>query len=185
VSTFWIVLANHLKIKSLICSMVVAREGSTLVFFLWKHTFSCRYSMSRTLFNDICISIKNIYKFFLVKSLGRGKPFSFHKPGQSNMTISIYKTRSITHDHLQFLGSTLQVLRTIPMPRKYPPSTPSDTFSIFWKHFIKPKLTLGNVVIFPTVHDRGLGYSNRFTLCRGCTLYPQHPDTHRVGIFPA
>jgi hypothetical protein len=141
--------------------------------------------MSRTLFNDICISIKNIYKTFLVKSLGRGKPFSFHKPGQSNMTISIYKTRSITHDHLQFLGSTLQVLRTIPMPRKYPLSTPSDTFSIFWKHFIKPKLTLGNVVIFPTVHDRGLGYSNRFTLCRGCTLYPQHPDTHRVGIFPA
>ena len=30
---------------------------------------------------------------------------------------------------------------------------------------------------FPTIHDRGHGYSNRFTLCRGCTLYPHHPGT--------
>jgi hypothetical protein len=56
--------------------------------------------------------------------------------------------------------STLQVFRPAP-------------FSIFQEHFIKPKLTLGNIVIFPTVHDRGLNYSNRFTLWRGCTLYPQ------------
>jgi hypothetical protein len=42
-STFWIVLANHLKRRSLICSMAVARKGYTLVCFLWKHTFSCRY----------------------------------------------------------------------------------------------------------------------------------------------
>jgi hypothetical protein len=55
-STFWIVLANHLKRKSLICSMAVAREGSTLVCFLQKHTFSCRYSMSGTMFYDISIS---------------------------------------------------------------------------------------------------------------------------------
>jgi hypothetical protein len=34
---------------------------------------------------------------------------------------------------------------------------------------------LGNVVISTTVHDRGCGYSNSFTLCRGCTLYPHQP----------
>jgi hypothetical protein len=65
VSTFWIVLANHLKRRSLICSMVVARKGSTLVCFLWKHTSSCRYSMSRTMFYDISISLlKSLIKQF-------------------------------------------------------------------------------------------------------------------------
>jgi hypothetical protein len=38
-STFWIVLANHLKKRSLICSMAVARKGSRLVYSLWKHGF--------------------------------------------------------------------------------------------------------------------------------------------------
>jgi hypothetical protein len=33
VSTFWIVLANHLKGESLTCSMAVARIGSSLVYF--------------------------------------------------------------------------------------------------------------------------------------------------------
>ena len=32
----------------------------------------------------------------------------------------------------------------------------------------------------PTVLDRGHGYSNSFTLCRGCTLYPQDPGNFRV-----
>jgi hypothetical protein len=44
---------------------------------------------------------------------------------------------------------------------------------------------LGNVVIFPTVHDRGLDYSNRFTFCRGCTLYPQdsiNPSGYHHGL---
>jgi hypothetical protein len=64
-STFWIVLANHQKRRSLICSMAIAREGSTLVCFIWKHTFSCRYSMSRTLFYDISISLlKTFIKHF-------------------------------------------------------------------------------------------------------------------------
>jgi hypothetical protein len=36
----------------------------------------------------------------------------------------------------------------------------------------------------PTVHDHGRGYSNSFTLCRGCTLYPHHSATHRVGASP-
>jgi hypothetical protein len=65
VSTFWIVLANHLKRRSLICSMAVARKGSTLVCFLWKDTFLCRYSMSRTLFYDISMSLlKTFIKHF-------------------------------------------------------------------------------------------------------------------------
>jgi hypothetical protein len=54
------------------------------------------------------------------------------------------------------------------VPSKYSARHPSPFFR---KHFIKPKLTLGNVVIFPTVHDRRLGYLNSSTLCRGCTLY--------------
>jgi hypothetical protein len=39
VSTFWIVLANHLKGESLTCSMAVARICSSLVYFPWKHDF--------------------------------------------------------------------------------------------------------------------------------------------------
>ena len=34
-------------------------------------------------------------------------------------------------------------------------------------------------VAFATVHDRGHGYSNRCTLCRGCALYP-----HQTVIPP-
>ena len=45
---------------------------------------------------------------------------------------------------------------------------------------ISPKLiNLKSSVAFLVVHIRGLGYSNRFTLCRGCTLPPQdsvHPS---------
>jgi hypothetical protein len=38
-STFWIVLANHLRGESLICSMAVSRIGSRLVYFLQKLSF--------------------------------------------------------------------------------------------------------------------------------------------------
>ncbi len=41
----------------------------------------------------------------------------------------------------------------------------------------------GNCMAFPTVRNRGHGYSNRFTLCRGCTLVPQHLISS-VGITP-
>jgi hypothetical protein len=68
-------------------------------------------------------------------------------------------------------GSTLRVLRPAP-------------FSSALKTTFKTKTTLGNVVIFPTVHDRGLGYSNRFTLCRGCTLYPQSSGYSSCGHLP-
>jgi hypothetical protein len=69
--------------------------------------------------------------------------------GQSYMTIS------------QLLGSTLQVLRTTPVPRPYPPSTPSGTNSIFLKTFYKTKTRHRISMAIPTVHDRGLGYLNR------------------------
>ena len=42
----------------------------------------------------------------------------------------------------------------------------------------------GNCMAFPTVRNRGHGYSNRFTLCRGCTLVPQHLISS-VGISPS
>ena len=41
----------------------------------------------------------------------------------------------------------------------------------------------GNCMAFPTIRNRGHGYSNRFTLCRGCTLVPQHLISS-VGISP-
>jgi hypothetical protein len=62
VSTFWIILANHLKRSSLICSMAVARKGSSLVYLLWKPFFSCWYSMSKNMFYDISISL---LKYFI------------------------------------------------------------------------------------------------------------------------
>jgi hypothetical protein len=73
--------------------------------------------------------------------------------------------------------------------RQYPPSTPnhfpchSHTLQVrrrhkspfFQKTIYKTKnLTLDNVVISTTIHNRGRGYSNSFTLCRGYTLYPHH-----------
>src|SRR3954463_8761042 len=35
----------------------------------------------------------------------------------------------------------------------------------------------------PTVHNRGRGYSNSLTLCRDCTLSPQH-SIHLSGTNP-
>jgi hypothetical protein len=71
-------------------------------------------------------------------------PPPFINPGQSHMTISCYKSGSITHDHPISFGSTLQVLRTTAVPRQYPPCTPSDTFLHFFKKlFIKPKPDIG------------------------------------------
>jgi hypothetical protein len=64
VSTFE-VYSQISKGKHWMCDMVVGKEGSTLVCFLWKHGFSCRYSMSRTLFYDISISLlKTVIKHF-------------------------------------------------------------------------------------------------------------------------
>jgi hypothetical protein len=63
------------------------------------------------MYYDISISLlKTFGKHFLGKISRKGETLFVDKQGQSNMTISIHKTRTITHEHLQFLGSTLQVL---------------------------------------------------------------------------
>jgi hypothetical protein len=61
----WVVLANHIEEEHWMCNIVVGREGSNIVCFLWEHGFSCRYSMYRTLFYDISISLlKTVIKHF-------------------------------------------------------------------------------------------------------------------------
>jgi hypothetical protein len=65
VSTFELYSQTIKKGKHWMCNMVVGKEGSTLVCFLLKHGFSCRYSMYRTLFYDISISLlKTIIEHF-------------------------------------------------------------------------------------------------------------------------
>jgi hypothetical protein len=116
------------------------------------HSFSCRYSMSYDI--SIFLLKKNFCKKTIsVKALGKGKLIYFPRVSMVNQTWPP-----------PFLGSTLRVLRQAP-------------FSIsFQKHFYKTKSWHWvRQKTSSTVHDRGLGYSNRFTLCRGCTLYPHHP----------
>jgi hypothetical protein len=121
---------------------------------------------------DISISLlKN--NFCKLSREGELIYFSRESRWSIKLSTSLYKSRSITHDQLISFGSTLQVLLTIAVPRQYPPSTLPDTFLHFLKAFMKTKPILGWIATIPTVHDRRLGYSNRFTLCRGCTLYPQ------------
>jgi hypothetical protein len=112
--------------------------------------FSCRYSMSY----DISISLLKkilVRQVFGKSSRKGGNSFRFAQGnhGQSYMTI------------LHLLGSTLRVLRTIPVPRQYPPSTPSGTNSLFPKALCKTKTRHRLSMAIPTVHDRGLSYSNR------------------------
>ena len=51
----------------------------------------------------------------------------------------------------------------------------------FTSHFWK--VWRGNSMATPTVHNRGRGYSNSLTLCRDCTLSPQH-SIHPSGTNP-
>ena len=55
-------------------------------------------------------------------------------------------------------------------------------FTIIFQHHFQ-RYDIGNCMAFPTVRNRGRGYSNRLTLCRGCTLVPQHLISS-VGISP-
>ena len=41
--------------------------------------------------------------------------------------------------------------------------------------YLKTNLLQAVSQVKSAVHNRGHGYSNSFTLCRGCTLYPQDP----------
>jgi hypothetical protein len=101
---------------------------------------------------------------FLSKSLGKGEtPFNWSKITMVNHTWPFPNSSTVPSrqsEPLSCPGHTLQVLCQAQL---------HFSENILWNQ----NLTLGNVVIFTTVHDRGLGYSNRFTLCRGCTLYPQ------------
>jgi hypothetical protein len=98
----------------------------------------------------------------------------FHFKTISRMGVCPYLfVRSIPHDqnyHLRYLHGIYWTLS------RYPPSIPRK-LPFLLKTIFKTKPTqLCNT--FPTAHDRGLGYSNRCTLCRGCALYPQdsiHP----------
>jgi hypothetical protein len=108
------------------CSKV---KGSSLVYPILT-SFSCRYSKSY----DISISL--LKKSFI-------KHFS-KSPREGGTHFQEKSMWSIKHDHFHSFGSTLRVLRTIAVPRQYPPSTPSGTFLHFSKNtFVKPKLDIG------------------------------------------
>ena len=57
----------------------------------------------------------------------------------------------------------------------------SQSLNSFHKSFWK--VWRGNSMATPTVHNRGRGYSNSLTLCRDCTLSPQH-SIHPSGTNP-
>lgn len=81
---------------------------------------------------------------------------------------------------------TYSIVSTVP-PRYFSTSPTGVTFPKHYlrKHFYKPKTPFDTQHFLSHVHCRGHGYSNRFKLCRGCTLSPQDPNTYRVGIIPA
>ena len=69
----------------------------------------------------------------------------------------------------------------------YPDTLPFRYHLLSWSPFWSPiflrkqkSARTPRSVAFPTVHDRGLGYSNRLTLCRGGVLSP-HQIGHRRG----
>jgi hypothetical protein len=141
VSTFGIVLANHLGgsvVMQFGCSKV---KGSSLDYPILT-SFSCRYSMSY----DISISLlkKSFIKHFSKSSRKGGNSFSREEP-VVNQTWPPFLINLVNH--------------TWPssFPRQYPTSTPNhhhattipSEYSIrhlspfFWKHLFKTKLTLG------------------------------------------
>jgi hypothetical protein len=91
---------NKVDGSSLVCSIliIVSRVDIACHTTSLYHSFSCRYSMSY----DISISLlkKNFIKPFFSKSSRKGELIRKRKDGgQSNMTTSLHKSRSITHDH--------------------------------------------------------------------------------------
>jgi hypothetical protein len=169
-STFWIVLANHLKGRTLDMNFGCSKEGSNLVYSLKKHSFSCWYGMS----NDISMHVffKHLENIFLVKISRKGETLYF---------ISWVNPTWPSPFPRQYPTSTLNLSCATVVPSKYSVRHLSPFFE---NHFLKTKTDIGLVPASSTVHDRGLGYSNRFTLCRGCTLHPHHWDAYSVGILP-
>jgi hypothetical protein len=79
---------------------------------------------------DISISLlkKILTRVVFAKALGKGKLLFKRKAGgQSNMTTILINSGQSHMTNFHSFGSTLQVLRTITVPRQYPPSTPSGT----------------------------------------------------------
>jgi hypothetical protein len=71
--------------------------------------------------------------------------------------------------------------RSILLFSKSPPWSSQSHSQVTFPHQFQSKTWQRPSTTNPTIHDRERGYSNSFTLCRGCTLYPHHLTTHRVG----
>jgi hypothetical protein len=112
--------------------------------------FSCRYSMSY----DISISLlkKMFVRQVFVKALGEGEtPLCLPKATMVNHTWPFSNSSAVPFEYSKPFpchGGILQVL--------HPAQTP-----IFQNHFVKSKTRHRLSMAIPTVHDRGLGYSNR------------------------
>jgi hypothetical protein len=141
VSTFWIVLANHLRGTSCMlfgCSKV---KGSSLVYPILTR-FPCRYSMSY----DISISLlkKSFIKHFSKSSRKGGNSFSREEP-VVNQTWPPSFIDPVNHTWplpflWQYPSSTLNHNRATSVPSEYS----IWHFSPFFrKHFVKPKLDIG------------------------------------------
>jgi hypothetical protein len=132
VSTFWILLANHLKEKVIDMQFGCSkRDGFRLVLYT-NNGFSCRYSMSYDI--SIFLLKKNFYKTIFSKSSREGGThlFSMNNDGQSNMTIPF---------PWQYPTSTRNHHRSTAVPYEY---SVRHLFSFsFRKHFYKPKLDIG------------------------------------------
>jgi len=124
---------------------------------------SCRHGISINLLK------KNLCKQFSFEKETIGKDNPFYFPGHLITTKILPQLSSV--------------------PPRYNPTSPTGVS--FPKHleniyFHKTKLLSFRPSSFHShVHNRGHGYSNSLTLCRGCTLSPQDPNTYRVGIIPA
>jgi hypothetical protein len=140
-STFWIVLANHLREKN-VHMLYGCSKG-------WLSFSDYVLLTSRV---DIACPMTFLYPYWrkLLEAFSKisrkgGTPLKGKIGGQSNMTNSSRRQYPpSTPNHFLCHGSTLQVLRSTPVPRQHPPSTPFGTKIHFSrKPFIKPKPYIG------------------------------------------
>ena len=135
-----------------------SRRASREVLF--SNSFSCRYSIYISLLKTFVNHFGNLLKSFLNTRIG----------------VPICSRLQVVPRPNSFL-----LLPTIPW------SKPFSFTTIPWsKHFqshffseilSENKTSTALQKFVQPVHNRGHGYSNRFTLCRGCTLYPHHSGT--------
>jgi hypothetical protein len=148
-STFWNCSRKPSKRKVFTCYLVVARLG--LIWGVSRLTSSSLVDIACHM-TSLYLCWKTFLKTRLIsKSLGKGE----------HRLFAASQPWSIIHDHF-------------PTPWQYPPGTPNHTRamavpskysvrtnSIFLKTFYKTKTRHMLSMAIPTVHDRGLGYSNR------------------------